>query len=95
MMTAQAANHPSAIDWLRPLPQLMSFVLDLLYVGCDESCSSQSRVNALECPYKGQALSDGTKRLRYIMETAYLTSVLVVSEGSCSLGEIADDYDFV
>lgn len=27
MMTAQAANHPSAIDWLRP-PQLMSCVLD-------------------------------------------------------------------
>ncbi len=31
--------------------------------------------------------------LFYISETAYLISIVVVSEGTCSLGEIANDCD--
>lgn len=31
--------------------------------------------------------------LLYTSETAYLTSIVVVSEGTCSLGEIANDCD--
>lgn len=42
---------------------------------------------------KDRYLVKALKWLSYILETAHLTSVLVVSEGSCSLGEIADDYD--